>query len=169
MILWSFIFLLRRQSVLGNVTGLPRAVVNLNPPPIVTWRRGVSFVGAAARAAISIKPNGEYSGKRKATLLPLPNGMLAGAASGRHYTSMERKLAAGETLLLYTDGMTEAENPAGAQFSERGCLAWLEQAGASPLPALLDSLYAQVVGHSGSVQPADDCTMLAVRRLGADR
>ena len=108
-------------------------------------------------------------GKRKATLLPLPNGMLAGAASGRHYASMERKLAVAETLLLYTDGMTEAENPAGAQFSEQGCLEWLHRGGASPLPALLDSLYARVVGHTGSTHPVDDCTMLAVRRLAPNR
>ena len=106
---------------------------------------------------------------REAMLLPLPKGMLAGAASGRHYTSMERKLAVAETLLLYTDGMTEAENPAGAQFSEQGCLEWLHRGAASPLPALLDSMYARVVGHTGATQPTDDCTMLAVRRLMPNR
>lgn len=108
-------------------------------------------------------------GKREAMLLPLPNGILAGAASGRHYTSMERKLAVAETLFLYTDGMTEAESPAGAQFSEQGCLEWLHRGGASPLPELLDSMYARVVGHTGSTHPVDDCTMLAVRRLALIR
>jgi phosphoserine phosphatase RsbU/P len=107
--------------------------------------------------------------EHQAMLLPLPKGMLAGAASGRHYTSMERNLATAETLLLYTDGMTEAENPAGAQFSEQGCLEWLQQSAGSPLPTLLDSMYAQIADHTGSTQPADDCTMLAVRRLAANR
>ena len=108
-------------------------------------------------------------GEGDAMLLPLPKGMLAGAASGRHYASMERTLAVAETLLCYTDGMTEAENPAGAQFSEQGCLECLHRGAASPLPTLLDSMYAQVAGHTGSTQPTDDCTMLAVRRLVPNR
>ena len=100
----------------------------------------------------------------EATMLPLPKGMLAGAASGRHYTSMEYKLAAGATLLCYTDGVTEAENAAGDQFSEQGALELLRRGATSPLPTLLDTLYANVVSHTGSKLLADDCTMLAVRR-----
>ncbi len=61
---------------------------------------------------------------RTAALLPLPKGMLAGAASGRHYASMVYNLAVGETLFRYSDGVTEAENPAGVPFSEEGCLEW---------------------------------------------
>lgn len=103
---------------------------------------------------------------QETSLLPVPKGMLVGAVSGRRYTAMERELGIAETLLCYTDGMTEAENPAGDQFSEQGCIEWLRRDVGSALPTLLDSLYAQVVGHTGSTQPADDCTMLAVRRLG---
>ena len=108
---------------------------------------------------------------QETTLLPVPKGMLVGAASGRRYTSMERVLGIAETLLCYTDGMTEAENPAGDQFSEQGCIEWLRRDAGSALPTLLDSLYAQVASHTGRAQPMDDCTMLAVRRLapnGAD-
>lgn len=99
-----------------------------------------------------------------AAMLPLPKGALVGAASGRRYSSMERILAPGETLLCYTDGVTEAEDRAGAPFSEQGCLEMLRLGTARPLPALLDSLYENVVGHCGSRLLADDCTMLAVRR-----
>jgi phosphoserine phosphatase RsbU/P len=102
--------------------------------------------------------------RRGASMLPLPKGALVGAASGRRYSSMERVLAPGETLLCYTDGVTEAEDPAGVPFSESGCLEMLRLRMASPLPALLDSLYENVVGHCGSRLLADDCTMLAVRR-----
>jgi phosphoserine phosphatase RsbU/P len=99
-----------------------------------------------------------------AAMLPLPKGALVGAASGRRYASMERVLEPGETLLCYTDGVTEAEDPAGVPFSEQRCLELLRQGMASPLPALLDSLYEKIVGYSGSRLLADDCTMLAVRR-----
>lgn len=105
---------------------------------------------------------------RDAALLPLPKGMLIGAASGRHYSSMEYKLAVGETLFCYSDGVTEAENQDGAQFSEEGCLELLRRDATSALPTLLDSLYRNVVSHTGSKLLADDCTMLAVRRPAPD-
>lgn len=104
------------------------------------------------------------SNGREAALLPLPRGILVGAASGRRYASLQRKLEPGETLLCYTDGVTEAENAAGEQFSEAGCLELLRRHAASPLPELLDALYDKVVSHTGSKLLADDCTMLALRR-----
>ena len=107
--------------------------------------------------------------ERWAAPLPLPKGMLAGAASGRQYASLERHLAVGETLLCYTDGMSEAENPSGVQFSEQGCLTLLKHGAARALPELLDSMYEEVVIYTGSPHPADDCTMLAVRRLALNQ
>ena len=41
----------------------------------------------------------------------------------------------------------------------------LRRGATSALPTLLDSLYERVVSHTGSKLLADDCTMLAVRRL----
>jgi sigma-B regulation protein RsbU (phosphoserine phosphatase) len=101
---------------------------------------------------------------REASLLPLPKGALLGASSGRHYASLRRTLAVGETLFCYTDGVTEAESPTGAQFSVERCLKRLRAGAHCALPELLDDLHAQVVGHTGSPALADDCTMLAVRR-----
>ena len=100
---------------------------------------------------------------RDAALLPLPPGSLVGAVSGRRYSSLQRKLMAGETLLCYTDGVTEAENPAGVPFSEEGCLESLRGSAGNPLPALLDALHDKVVSHAGSSMLADDCAMLALR------
>jgi len=106
---------------------------------------------------------------REAAMLPVPKGMLVGAASGGHYSSMAYNLAVGETLFCYSDGVTEAEDPAGKQLSEEGCLEWLRRGATRALPALLDSLYERVVSHTGSKLLVDDCTMLAVRRLAAER
>lgn len=105
---------------------------------------------------------------RDAAFVPLPKGTLVGAASGRHYSSMWRDLAIGDTLLCYTDGVTEAENQAGVPFSGEGCLEALRRGAEAPLPDLLDSLHEKVVAHTGSRVLADDCTMLALRRLVPD-
>jgi sigma-B regulation protein RsbU (phosphoserine phosphatase) len=104
-----------------------------------------------------------------ADFLPLPKGILIGAASGRRYSSMQRYLDVGETLFCYTDGVTEAENRAGVAFSEKGCLEALRRGAAVPLPDLLDRLHEEVVLHTGTKVMADDCTMLAVRRLAPAR
>ena len=105
---------------------------------------------------------------REAAVVPLPKGMLVGAASGRRYSSMQRNLAIGETLFCYTDGVTEAEGRAGVPLSEEGCLEALRRSAQSPLPDLLDSLHQRLVIHTGSQVLADDCTMLALRRLVPD-
>lgn len=102
---------------------------------------------------------------RDAGPLALPKGALVGAVVGRHYASMQRNLAPGETLFCYTDGVTEAENRNGVQFSEERILEQLRRAGSGALPALLDSVHEKVVGHAGSKALADDCTMLALRRV----
>ncbi len=101
---------------------------------------------------------------REVTLLPLPKGMLVGAASGRRYACLEYVLQPGETLLCYTDGVTEAESQSGKPFSEAGCVDLMRQHAARPLLDLLDALHDGVVSHIGSRLLADDCTMLAVRR-----
>jgi sigma-B regulation protein RsbU (phosphoserine phosphatase) len=103
---------------------------------------------------------------RNAALLPLPQGTLIGAMSGRRYGSMQRNLTPGEMLFCYTDGVTEAESRAGIPLSEEGCLELLRRGAERALPALLDSLHEKVVSHTGSEVLADDCTMLALRRLG---
>jgi sigma-B regulation protein RsbU (phosphoserine phosphatase) len=109
------------------------------------------------------------SSGRKTEFLPLPKGILVGAASGRHYFSMQCDLAIGETLFCYTDGVTEAENRAGVPFSEEGCLEALRNGSGIALPDLLDYLQEKVAIHTGSKALADDCTMLALRRLAPER
>lgn len=96
--------------------------------------------------------------------LPVPRGMVVGAASGRRYGSLECVLAPGETLFCYSDGVTEAQDAGGVELTEEGCRDWLSRRAAGELPALLDALFERVVEHTGSRVLADDCTMLAVRR-----
>jgi phosphoserine phosphatase RsbU/P len=97
--------------------------------------------------------------------LPLPKGMMIGAMKGRRYTSLECELAPGEALFCYSDGVTEAQDMAGTQLSEDGCLDWLRCNRAASLEATLDALFERIVEHTGTRMMADDCTMVAVRRL----
>jgi len=104
----------------------------------------------------------------RAAPLEIPRGTLIGAFPARRYGVMERALKPGELLFCYTDGITEAQNPAGEEFSEERCMELLGRAGLVPLPALLDGLRSEVAAFATSLLLDDDCTMLALR-LAAKR
>ena len=96
--------------------------------------------------------------------LAIPKGALIGAYPGLAYASMQRGLDPGDVLFCYTDGVTEARNGRGDEFSESRCLSILGQAGTLPLATMLDDVRGEVARFTGSQLLDDDCTMLAVRR-----
>ena len=101
-------------------------------------------------------------------LLDIPRGALIGAFPGRRYSSMEYRLKPGNVLFCYTDGITEARDISGNEFSEDRCLRLLSDANSTPLPALVDALREAVAEFAGSKLLEDDCTMLALRLRPAD-
>ncbi len=96
-------------------------------------------------------------------MLPIPKGALVGAFPGCKYSSMETRLGHGETLFCYTDGVTEAHDHRGEEFTEERCLQLL--GGVRPLACgdLLDHVRAQVFDFTETGILEDDCTMLALR------
>jgi len=96
-------------------------------------------------------------------MLPIPKGALVGAFPGCKYSSMETRLGPDETLFCYTDGVTEAHNQRGEEFTEERCLQLL--GGLRPLASgdLLDHVRAQVFDFTETDILEDDCTMLALR------
>ena len=100
--------------------------------------------------------------------IDIPRGALIGAFPGRRYSSMEYQLKPGNVLFCYTDGITEARDIAGNEFSEDQLLHMLCHANSAPLPDLVESLREAVTGFTGSKMLEDDCTMLALRLRAAD-
>ena len=96
--------------------------------------------------------------------LPLPRGPLIGAFEGMEFLTLGVTLEPGDTLFCYTDGVTEAQTPAGEEFSDERCLPLLDSLGNLPLPEMLDALRREVGAFTGTTMLDDDCTMLALRR-----
>ncbi|HEX2909317.1 MAG TPA: SpoIIE family protein phosphatase [Chloroflexia bacterium] len=74
----------------------------------------------------------------------------------------------GDCLLMYTDGIPEARDPASNFFTEKRLLEFMEEAQAGPsMPVreLLDSLEVTLQGHIAGAEPSDDITMLCIQRL----
>jgi phosphoserine phosphatase RsbU/P len=93
-------------------------------------------------------------------------GFLLGMVEGMDYDVHKIALRPGDTILLYTDGVTEAMNAADELFDEKRLVESLEKANGDSLPDLLkgveENLERFVAGHPQS----DDITMLALQYRG---
>ena len=104
---------------------------------------------------------GQASG---ASLLPLPKGPLVGVIPGARYEAKEGTVDYGTTLMCFTDGVTEAYSAAGCEFSEERLLAIAAAHVSDSVEHLLGAVQDELAKFLGGTPPADDCTLLAVRR-----
>jgi len=95
-------------------------------------------------------------------------GPALGAFEQEQFVERRVRLDPGDCLLLYTDGLTEALDPAGEAFGgERVREAFADLAGRDDITAvrIADELVRRVVDHVASDHLADDLTLVVVRRL----
>ena len=100
------------------------------------------------------------------------NGLLLGMFPAAKYATMRIPLAAGDRCVLYTDGISEAHNPAGEEFGLDGLQSLLEGAPGVPSGAFADRVLEAVKGWTGRSDGEshdDDITLLVIRatRTGA--
>jgi phosphoserine phosphatase RsbU/P len=88
-------------------------------------------------------------------------GMVLGIFPDIHYEQAALALAAGDRLLFYTDGITEARNPAGDEYEEDKLAAIATAARALPVEEMKDAILADVNGFTGG-QFEDDATLIVV-------
>ena len=77
----------------------------------------------------------------------------------------EVELAPGDTLALYSDGITEATNAAGEEFGESLLLDTLESRSHLPVEPLLQAVVGAVQRFSGGSEQQDDITAVIARSL----
>jgi sigma-B regulation protein RsbU (phosphoserine phosphatase) len=80
------------------------------------------------------------------------------------FPSMSVEIAPGDRLVLYTDGVTEAEDPKDREYGEARLVAWLQANREEPGRRLIDGVIAEVLEHCGSARPRDDMTLMCVGR-----
>ncbi|MDR1312567.1 MAG: PP2C family protein-serine/threonine phosphatase [Deltaproteobacteria bacterium] len=88
---------------------------------------------------------------------------LVGAWPGVKYKRREEYLGDGELCLLYTDGVTEAQDADGALFGQERLRRALEGASRDPEEAV-EAVYSSTLEWRGDEPQSDDITMLAFRR-----
>ena len=79
---------------------------------------------------------------------------------------VECQLMAGDVLVLYTDGLTEAENVDGKPFGEARLVEAMRVCADRPANAIKEHLIAAVESFRGAAPPFDDTTLVVIRYTG---
>lgn len=94
-------------------------------------------------------------------------GIPLGIASGERYAQHQVALRAGQTVVLYTDGVTEAFNAKREMFGTDGLDAALRLCSGEP-DCVVDSVHAALFRHTNSRTRDDDQTLVVFKVAGED-
>jgi sigma-B regulation protein RsbU (phosphoserine phosphatase) len=98
-------------------------------------------------------------GQREVHATGVPIGMFCQS----DFSATQLSLVRGETLLMYTDGLSEARNGSGGEYGLR-LVDVAQRAARSALPDLLDAVVSDQATFRADVPNSDDMTVLALRR-----
>ena len=92
-------------------------------------------------------------------------GIALGMFEFATYEFASTRLNVGDVIVMYSDGVTEAENEAGVPFEESGLQAVIDGPGWASAKELAWATFAAVDQYSEQRRLFDDLTILVVRRL----
>ena len=98
--------------------------------------------------------------------VPKTGGRVLGLLEETSYGWGRLALGSSETIFLYTDGVTEAMDPAGQLFSERRVESILTQTKFASAREQIEHLTSQITLFAAGAEQSDDITALAIRYLG---
>ena len=101
--------------------------------------------------------NGEWQ------MIEVKPNLPIGIMSGFEYEGQKIQMSYGETLFLYTDGLTEAENMDKDLFGEQRMMNLLSECGGLRSRQMVEKIKGSVESFVGEAQQSDDLTMLAIR------
>ncbi len=100
------------------------------------------------------------------TFLELPaTGMAIGAVEEAEYTSDTVILEPDDVVVLYTDGVTEAENAVQEMFGEERLRETIAGVRARPAEEILAAILEEVQAFTGDTPQSDDITLMVVRNV----
>lgn len=103
--------------------------------------------------------------RAEVSLLPRNQNTALAVLHDQRYLQGRIQMQAGDTLLLYTDGVTEANDPSGRMFGEQRLLnTVMAHGGVGDLP---QALLQQVRAFEDGTAQADDITCVAVRYMSS--
>ncbi len=95
-------------------------------------------------------------------VLPPTGNLVLGVAAGHEYHNAEVQLAPGDTLFLYTDGITEAQNASQEEFGEARLDQTLASLGRAAAGDVVTAVVDAVQAFAGDTPQSDDITCVAM-------
>jgi len=118
----------------------------------------LSYVNAGQNPPLLRRGNGSYERLRA-------GGMALGMFENATYMTGATNLEPGDVLVMYSDGITEAEDTFDQPFDEAGVQTVVDGQGWASAKELGWALFEAVETHSRERRLLDDLTVLALRRL----
>ncbi len=119
----------------------------------------IEFCNAGHNPMMLIKPNGNPEFVKAA------NNLACGVVPDFNYVSDSFIMQKGSRLVIYSDGITEAENAKQDQFGEVRLLEWATKGGTSMIPSdhdAVSSLLQSVTRFTAGAEQNDDMTIMSI-------
>jgi len=94
--------------------------------------------------------------------LPIKPGFVLAGMAGVKYNQMETNLYSGDSLYLYTDGVTEAMNNADNLFTEQRLITVCNKNKAQDIKGFVLAIKSEIDSFAQGAEQADDITMLTL-------
>jgi sigma-B regulation protein RsbU (phosphoserine phosphatase) len=169
--------------VMSNLHALLRSLVRLELPLAELMERANSMLLAATTAScyatlvvaefgadgLVEAANGGHVPPvvaRPAGLETLPvTGTPVGLLPDVGFHTYETRMEAGDTLLLFTDGLSEAPDSAGSEFGRRRIGSIVSHHRGAPASEVLAAILRDLDGFQAGAPRTDDLSLMAIRRL----
>jgi len=120
--------------------------------------RTLAFVNAGHNPPLVLNPDG---GPRFIERGGLPLGLFKDTRYYEYYLPID----AGQILVLYTDGATEAQNPEGVEYGRDRLVEAVRRCRDLPARKMIDFIYNDIFDWSGGRGATDDVTFVIIKAL----
>ncbi len=128
-----------------------------------------SRTGRARVARAGHNPAYLYRSREQKLVAVAPEGIALGMDRGELFNQslrvQEVQLAPGDALTLYTDGIIEAMDPDGKEYSAERFEKVLAQHNKKSARGIVDGVLEDLARHTRGSEPSDDITLLVLKRL----
>jgi sigma-B regulation protein RsbU (phosphoserine phosphatase) len=119
----------------------------------------LQYVSAGHNPALVARANGELEWLHA-------TGRPVGIFENSRWTEAKAVLEAGDRLCVYTDGITEAQNPMQEEFGTERLAAYFSRVADMPVREAAARLFGEILLFAGSAAQYDDQTLLLLARAG---
>ncbi|HDP98123.1 MAG TPA: hypothetical protein ENN22_02940 [bacterium] len=139
---------------------------NTNYDKFITFFLGIlnkkensfQYVNAGHNPPYLMHQDGKYESLEK-------GGLLLGMMPNIPYEQGEIKLKSGDWIVMFTDGVTEAQNDAKEEFGEQRLIQIMQENLSISTSAMTSKILAAVKSFSGNLLQSDDVTLLILKAL----